>query len=235
MRTLLLSTLTFFVIIPLFSFGQEVDYAKRIDSLNKKRSVLLDEIAKIESELKTLNIEKTNLNQRNIKPIPYKTHIKSNIKNEQSPLADILCEIKKGEVIVLYSYNTETQYFIASFNECKGYINEVFVQENEEIKELKRIAFLDKEKKDSNLENENKLQFKKILISKYGIETTKDLLAGKYWIGMTDDMAISSLGHPEHRNETVGTYGKHEQWVYTSKKLYLYFENKILKSYQTER
>ncbi len=59
----------------------------------------------------------------------------------------------------------------------------------------------------------------------------KKLIDGYYWIGMTDEMARLSLGTPKDINRSVGSWGAHEQWVY-SMDLMLYFENGILKSYQ---
>lgn len=55
----------------------------------------------------------------------------------------------------------------------------------------------------------------------------------KIRIGMTKEQVIASWGKPQSINESVGTWGKHEQWVYNSQ--YLYFENGILTSFQTSR
>ena len=69
------------------------------------------------------------------------------------------------------------------------------------------------------------------IIATYGKEVGQKLIDGYYWIGMTDEMARLSLGYPKDVNRTVGSWGTHEQWVY-SMDLMLYFENGILKSYQ---
>jgi hypothetical protein len=47
---------------------------------------------------------------------------------------------------------------------------------------------------------------------------------------MTDEMARFSLGNPKDVNRSTGSYGAHEQWVYSS--IYLYFENGVLTSDQ---
>ena len=47
---------------------------------------------------------------------------------------------------------------------------------------------------------------------------------------MTKEMAIIALGEPDDINKTVGSWGVHEQWIYN--KLYIYFENGKLTSYQ---
>jgi hypothetical protein len=44
-------------------------------------------------------------------------------------------------------------------------------------------------------------------------------------------MATIALGEANEINRTVGSWGVHEQWVYTNN-FYLYFENGKLTSYQ---
>lgn len=50
-------------------------------------------------------------------------------------------------------------------------------------------------------------------------------------IGMTEEQVILSWGRPKRINESVGRWGRHEQWVY-SDSTYIYFENGILTSWQ---
>jgi hypothetical protein len=54
---------------------------------------------------------------------------------------------------------------------------------------------------------------------------------GKVFIGMMKLQATLAWGEPKSVNRTIGSWGEHEQWVYTHKS-YLYFENGILKSIQ---
>lgn len=49
---------------------------------------------------------------------------------------------------------------------------------------------------------------------------------------MTDKMAKASLGNPDDINKSTGSWGVHEQWVYSKKDIYLYFENGKLTSIQ---
>lgn len=56
-----------------------------------------------------------------------------------------------------------------------------------------------------------------------------------YWIGMTCDMAIMSMGRPNKVNRSVGSWGVDEQWVYEGynyDNTYLYFRNGKLTSWQ---
>jgi hypothetical protein len=68
------------------------------------------------------------------------------------------------------------------------------------------------------------------LIEKYGKEYGPLINKKHIALGMTKNMVIESIGHPNDINKTVGSWGVHEQWVYY--KRYLYFENGKLTSWQ---
>ncbi len=54
--------------------------------------------------------------------------------------------------------------------------------------------------------------------------------AGTFWLGMTDEEARTDRSHLDSINRSVGSWGVHEQWVYSG--FYLYFKNGILTSWQ---
>lgn len=56
----------------------------------------------------------------------------------------------------------------------------------------------------------------------------------KIVIGMTKTQARLSWGKPDKINESIGSYGIHEQWVYNSGN-YIYFENNKLTNIQSSR
>lgn len=125
-----------------------------------------------------------------------------------------------------------------------GYIQESWVNDNidtykfkdkikeewkkEELIRLQEQVLLE-QKEVNKLELEQKIIDQKN-IKKYGKETYNKLKKGLFWIGMTKEMAILSLGYPNDINKTVTRTHISEQWVYTN--TYLYFENGILESYQ---
>jgi len=74
-------------------------------------------------------------------------------------------------------------------------------------------------------------EWKDSLVQKYGKEVADKIIAKKIWIGMTREMAMESWGYPEDINRSVGSWGVHEQWVYSNNR-YLYIENGILTSWQ---
>src|SRR5690606_4381562 len=90
----------------------------------------------------------------------------------------------------------------------------------------------EKEKAEAEKQKVEAEKRRQSLYSTFGKEIGEKLFKGYYWLGMTDEMTKASLGSPSDINRSVGSWGVHEQWVYRSRKLYLYFENGILKSYQ---
>ena len=56
----------------------------------------------------------------------------------------------------------------------------------------------------------------------------------KIKIGMSEKQALLSWGKPERVNKSVGSYGVHEQWVY-SRGQYVYMENGKLTSFQSSQ
>jgi hypothetical protein len=69
------------------------------------------------------------------------------------------------------------------------------------------------------------------LVKKYGVKMAERIAIGGLYIGMTKEMVIESWGSPYDINTTSGSWGIHEQWIYTNNG-YLYFENGKLTSTQ---
>lgn len=67
--------------------------------------------------------------------------------------------------------------------------------------------------------------------------TPKTVYIGdKYvFIGMGSEEARRVWGKPDNINSTSGTWGVHEQWVYSQTQTYLYFENGKLTSWQEHK
>ncbi len=66
----------------------------------------------------------------------------------------------------------------------------------------------------------------------YGTDKALDIFNGEVKIGFTTDMCREAWGSPSSRNVTKGSWGVNEQWVYSYRKRYLYFENGILVAIQ---
>lgn len=66
-------------------------------------------------------------------------------------------------------------------------------------------------------------------------ETRKAILAGKVFVGMTEEQALASWGAPSKKNRTILASGVREQWVYSygyQSLGYLYVENGKLAAIQ---
>lgn len=127
--------------------------------------------------------------------------------------------IPKGSKVTILEY-AEGPFFKVSYQDSVGYLSFLYFSDNDDVR---------------NVYYENKYQDNpsmQRLMKRYDAYTAKRIIDGNYWLGMSDDMAIESLGRPSDKNTDVGSWGTHEQWVYRGRGLNLYFENGILTSYQ---
>lgn len=74
-----------------------------------------------------------------------------------------------------------------------------------------------------------KEKFMKAVV-KWGPSVAKDIAEGYVRIGWNKEKCIMSWGKPKDINRSIGSWGTHEQWCYSSS--YLYFENGKLTSIQ---
>lgn len=142
--------------------------------------------------------------------------------------------VKVGDSVAVIGWATWL-YFIKT-KELGGYISWRALEVNNNLDSLSKVLArespLQEElqiKKQKELEKKNHAQF---LIKKFGSATAQKILRGEWWVGMTSEMAIYSLGQPDVNNKSVNVNSIHEQWVYREYDIYLYFTNGILKSYQ---
>lgn len=74
-------------------------------------------------------------------------------------------------------------------------------------------------------------QRQKNMVAKFGKEMGNLIINRKVKLGMTKEMCREAWGAPDDINRTIGSWGTHEQWVYSGGN-YLYFENGKLTSIQ---
>ncbi len=130
-----------------------------------------------------------------------------------------IIKIPSGDTLFVYNWY-EKPYFKAAYMEKVGYISYSSLVKNKQIDNIVN--------KDLAVNNPRLVR----LISEYGKFDAERIINKKYWIGMTTEMAIASLGSPDDINKSTGSWGEHQQWVYNEKKMYLYFENGKLTSFQ---
>ena len=116
----------------------------------------------------------------------------------------------------------ETKPGIESETKIKSDSLKILNQKTELLKQ-EELPVIKKTKGD---QNNQKKERRKELIKKYGKEIGEKIYSHEYWIGMSTDKALESLGDPETIRKNVGSWGVNEEWVYYN--LYLYFENGIL-------
>jgi len=73
----------------------------------------------------------------------------------------------------------------------------------------------------------------KLIYPKWAHGMWDAIKAAKIKIGMTPEMVEMSWGKPQKINQTAGSWGIHEQWIYEDQ--YLYFENGTLTSFQSPK
>ena len=206
-----------------------------LENLKKELSaeiiVLNDSIKKIELQINAIKSKEI---QQMISDSTLRAIARKNARLKNKDYEQISALIEDKEIIIL-DYGDD--YFSVCIDSICGIMHEVWINKNDKIrkfikakddeqKALKKLVREQKYKKEEDelaaLENKYK--------KKYGEKFYNELKEGKFWIGMTKEMAIIALGEPDDINKTVGSWGVHEQWIYN--KLYIYFKNGKLTSYQ---
>jgi len=141
---------------------------------------------------------------------------RGNWQNEKGELVEILQKTREFAGAVVYigvKYKTfEQQATIGFVFKKHGHIVESYDWENNYNDNLDRRTKAIKSNPSWNNE------IKKLVVE------------GKIRLGMISEQAKAAWGEPKNINESVGTWGVHEQWVYDSH--YLYFENGVLTNWQ---
>lgn len=212
-----------------------------INRLEKSRKEFIEKINSLKDSIsivdKKINIIKSKEILKTVKDSSLIGIVSKNGKLRKGPNSwdDIIFSFQDDTEVLILDYHKG--YFGVCINSVCGYVNEIWIKKNKKVSDLIHIRLEEEEelakiKEENKIKKENK-QYADIEaknIKKYGKTLYAKLKKGMFWIGMTDDMAIISLGNPKDINRTVGKWGVHEQWVYNGD--YYYFENGILTSYQ---
>lgn len=203
------------------------DVERKIKTLEDSLFIINMEIKKIETEHVLSLLNNSTLVVKSIEGAKLKRHPDPLL----SPFKKLDGDLKLN--VIDYSEG----YFGVIYDTTYGYLNEMWIKKdtsvntyikakNEHAESLKYLSELRLKKNEQQAEKQHEQK----LIQKFGVQTYKRLKEGNYWLGMTDEMAVVSLGYPNSKNRSVGSWGVHEQWVFNG--LYLYFENGKLNSYQ---
>lgn len=221
-----------FILLSTIAFGQNdvsVFDAKK-KNIENQIKVLNDSLIIVQNKIRQIKLSNAN-NPSTNKYLLTTIRKGAKLRFEPNAVADVVLELKDVDTFNIIDYNDD--YFKVCKDDTCGFVNEMYVNINLQVQQ-----FIDNKK---SIEEENQLVQKERLakvkkveeekfIKKIGKDNYDKLLEGKYWIGMTAEMAMISFGAPNKINETVATWGNSEQWVYDNK--LLYFENNKLVAIQ---
>ena len=130
--------------------------------------------------------------------------------------------IKSGDTVLLYTFNTSSKIWNVKYKGTLCFINDDALEQSDKLVRFKNI-FINKD-------------YKRAMIKKYGRTYGQYVFDATPAVGMTKAMFSEFMDKPDEVNRTVGAWGVHEQWVYTTrpsgKTEYYYFENGKLASWQ---
>jgi hypothetical protein len=209
------------------------EFLKKIENLN-------DSIKSLDFKISTITSEKV-MNKDSEAPLIGRAKKDARLKSTPSLFGEEILKLNEGTQIVVLDVEQD-DYLKVRVGSINGFISDMWLKWDEGInnfiafrkKEIEKLAKTELHRKNNEETKKDELAAKKnekLAIAKYGVTTYKKLKDGYYWIGMTKDMATIALGEANDINRTVGSWGVHEQWMYTNN-FYLYFENGKLTSYQ---
>lgn len=203
-----------------------------------------DKLLLLESEARVLKARISmarNHDTSKLYPLYIQTTVKrkSNLVEKPEFPSDPIIELNKNDSIILLDSNEH--YWRAKAKDIYGYINKAFVysptylemEEAKKVQDKKDIAKVTEDiEKSARLYKEKRKKRRDLLVNALGTKIGNRIVNREIWLGMSGDLARLSQGIPDDINKSVGSWGVHEQWVYNSKDLYLYFENGKLTSWQ---
>ena len=230
------------ILLLVSSLARAQEYAERIKQLENSKKQISEKIILLNDSIKRIELKINSLKSKDFqKSISDSSLIAVAIKNakiKKTPdiMGEIILTLDEDKQVVILDYHNE--FYGVRIGSICGYMNDNWIVRNDKIIEFVKMKKQQEEeierlKKEGKLKKEE-AEYAKIeqtYLKKYGKVVYEKLKKGYYWIGMTEEMALISLGSPNDNNRSVGSWGVHEQWVY-SNGLYLYFENGKLKSYQ---
>ena len=209
--------------------GQSKEDEKKIDSLTslitetvvKQNEIMLQ---RIDLMRQVMEIRQKYDSTANNDPGPLSSSTTINnyggkLREEPGTRGKIIKYLDPDDTVLVFNW-FQNPYFKVASDKTVGYIHKVTLNENEMI-----AGILEKEEK---LWEESQNSRFVQLIEIYGPELAKRIGNEEYWIGMTSEITIVSIGHPDIVNRSSGSWGVREEWIYSQKDLHLYFEDGLL-------
>ena len=227
----------------IFQINSRIDSLENLkNELEQKLKIIIEEIEDLKNRKELIELNSFD----KVKQVQTKTKKKTYLMSEPSSRSTEIISIPENTPIEIIDY--DNSFYKAIYKNKIGFIWGFYVEKDSILESYKKYRDNEKKKKRTEeieektrkeeelkkIEQEKQKKIlakrKQMLIDKYGRTIANKILEGKIWLGMTKEMAIESLGRPNDINRTVNAYKINEQWVYD--KIYLYFENDILISWQ---
>ncbi|MCM8570271.1 hypothetical protein NE848_12830 [Gramella jeungdoensis] len=233
-------------------------FSQNVNQLELRKSELVYKMQKLEDSIKIISerIEKIKrdsiANHFSEKDVYTYTLREAAIKEIPKSYGNVKNKFYEKVRVKIVGLSDDYQYYEVCAKGVCGYIHEILIDKTDEVigitEKLKKDIELKKQMAEEQRRAEEKRkndsimvvfekrvqEQKKIdaeMIRKYGKSDLEAMKEGKFWIGMNKEQLIYSLGKPIDINTNVGSWGKHEQWVYGGG-TYIYLENGIVTSYQ---
>ena len=213
--------------------------SSKINTLNDSLLIIKDLIKKEEI---IDNLQRVKSAKLNIVKVEVSTNF-CNLHESDDPSSKTLTSIPNGTIVEIIDIGGSIGNFLKTEYQNKiGFIIDVDVRKTPELINFSKtlLYIRDQEKEKINrekqmarikIDSEAAELKKKELIRKFGPQVADKILSRIPWIGMTDEMAIQTVGLPQDNNRSITSGRIDEQWVY-SRGMYLYFTNGILTTIQ---
>lgn len=167
---------------------------------------------------------------------------------KDSESQEVIGYFEANTYVMLISY--EDFRYLAEFGGLLGYVKDVDIQKDEEVKQFTAImeakekalksamtdAYVaawkaDKAERDAQTQKQRETMIHDKFGSRYGTEIIRKIADSEIWVGMSDEMAVYSLGKPARILTTINRQGSHEEWQFEG--MTLSFQNGMLKEFRT--
>lgn len=213
-----------------FENSNIVKINSQIDSLKILKDKLLKQISAIENEIQICENNKNVLLQIKFDSTKFYTKVKHSapLLKKPSNLSPEITKIDNGTILELLDFND--MFFKVYYANKIGYIWQFYLEQDPSIEHFKTAKQKENDIKKIKLRETLSAQKKEEILKKYGKYWGEIIAENKVKIGMTTEMVIASWGKPTDINRSIGSWGKHEQWIYNGS--YLYFEDGVLTAWQ---
>lgn len=204
--------------------------SKSLDSLNIELKNIEDKISilnslkqNVQNQINFINFRNKQLdtlNKNDLGIVAFSSYLGTNLYEKPNSNSKKIFEIPFKDSTLVLSRHKKTIWLKTKYKNVIGYVSYNSLKKTDAL-----LSIYD-------TEMANRLE---MLIKRFGRKNALGILNKRYWTGMSKDMAEESLGKPNTKNKSTGSWGIHEQWVYSNinnKRIYLYFENNKLTSFQ---